>query len=51
MAYPDFEFIRKPYSEKIESIIDDEITKLSQECQLKVEALIKEKEKEILLLK
>ena len=33
MAYPDFEFIRKPYSEKIESIIDDEITKLSQECQ------------------
>lgn len=28
-AFPDFDFTRKPYSEKVEAIIDSEINKLT----------------------
>lgn len=40
-AFPDFDFTRKPYSEKTEAIIDAEIEKISEECQQKVQQLIK----------
>lgn len=51
MAFPDFDFTRKPYSEKIEAKIDEQIEKVALECQRKADELIKSKETEIIKLK
>lgn len=50
-AFPDFDFTRKPYSEKVEAIIDSEINKLTMQCQSKVDQIIKSKEAEIMKVK
>lgn len=43
IAFPDIEFVRKPYSSEIEIIIDQEIDRISRECIVTVEKLIEEK--------
>jgi len=31
-AYPDFEYVKKPYSEKTEALIDEEISRIMELC-------------------
>lgn len=51
IAYPDIDYVRKPYSEHIESIIDEEVSKLTNECQSRAEKTIQDKAEQIELLK
>lgn len=50
-AFPDFDFIRKPYSEKTEALIDFEVNKIMEQCQKRVQEIIKSKGDLILKLK
>ena len=50
-AFPDFDFIRKPYSEKTEALIDFEVNKIMEQCQRRVQEIIKSKGDLILKLK
>ena len=43
IAFPDIDFVRKPYSSEIENIIDQEIGRISRECVATVQKLIAEK--------
>ena len=47
MAFPNIDFVKKPYSEKTEVMIDEEIQKITEMCIEKVDSLIKDKKEEI----